>query len=69
MPNIEQIRKAISLADAGELSESQIYDLLEEIIDFKEIFRYLPNDISEWYEQTSTFIEQYNDALGGDWEG
>lgn len=69
MPNIEQIRKAISLADVGELSESQIYDLLEEIIDFKEIFRYLPNDVSEWYEQTSTFIEQYQDALGGDWEG
>lgn len=69
MPSIEQIRKAMTLADAGELSESQIYDLLEEIIDFKEIFRYLPNDVSEWYEQTSTFIEQYNDALGGDWEG
>jgi hypothetical protein len=69
MPNIEQIRQAISRTDAGELSKEQIYDLLEEIIDFKEIFRYLPNDVSEWYEQTSTFIEQYNDALGGDWEG
>lgn len=69
MPNIEQIRQAISRIDAGELSKEQIYDLLEEIIDFKEIFRYLPNDVSEWYEQTSTFIEQYNDALGGDWEG
>lgn len=69
MISSQQIRKQIQRADNNELTKDEIYDLLIEIEDFKDIYRHLPQDIADWYDETTDFIYQYNEALAGDWEG